>query len=118
MCSIVHLNPGEIVHLLSFFARFARVWENFFRGEYLLLLLSIKKNVEAGDANVGFPLLKWFVQTVFWSLTWKPSGPFQTFLTHCSRFSGVFGKMIPPSLLLHVPFSSTFQDTLTYCRSL
>ena len=82
------------------------------------MLLSIKKNVEAGDANVGFPLLKWFVQTVFWSLTWKPSGPFETFLTHCSRFSGVFGKMIPPSLPLHVPFSSTFQDTLTYCRSL
>ena len=25
---------------------------------------------------------------------------------------GVLGKMMPPSLLLHVPFSSTFQDTL------
>ena len=81
----------------------------FFRGEYLLLLLSIKKNVEAGDANVGFPLLKWFVQTVFLSLTWKPSGPFETILTHCSRFSGVFGKMIPPSLLLHVPFLRLFR---------
>ena len=31
---------------------------------------------------------------------------------------GVFGKMKPPSLLLHVPFSSTFRDTLTCCRSL
>lgn len=31
---------------------------------------------------------------------------------------GVFGKMMPPRLLLHVPFSSTFQDTLSCCRSL
>ena len=63
-----------------------------FSGEYLLLSLRVKKSVEAGDANVGFPFLKWFVQTVFCSLTWKPSSPFETFLTRCSCFSGFLGK--------------------------
>ena len=109
MCSIAHLNPGEIVNLLSFFARFAGVWENFFSRRIFTIVAEYQKECGAGDANVGFPLLKWFVQTVFLSLTWKPSGPFETILTHCSRFSGVFGKMIPPNLLLHVPFLRLFR---------
>ena len=83
-----------------------------FQGEYLLLSLRIKKSVEAGGANVGFPFLQWFVQTVFCSLTWKPSSPFETFLTHCSRFSGFLGKwchivsfyMFPFPLLFGIPW--------------
>ena len=71
-----------------------------------------KKSVEAGGANVGFPFVKWFVQTVFCSLTWKPSGPFETFLSHCSRFSGFLGKwchlvsfyMFPFPLLFGIPW--------------
>ena len=89
-----------------------RVGSFLFWGEYLLLSPRVKKSVEAGGANVGFPFLKWFVQTVFCSLTWKPSSPFETFLTHCSRFSGFWGKwchlvsfyMFPFPLLFRIPW--------------
>ena len=89
-----------------------RVGSFLFWGEYLLLSPRVKKSVEAGGANVGFPFVKWFVQTVFCSLTWKPSSPFETFLSHCSRFSGFLGKwchlvsfyIFPFPLLFGIPW--------------
>ena len=38
-----HLNPGEIVHLLSILARFACVWENFFSRRTFTIVAEYQK---------------------------------------------------------------------------